>query len=141
MAARYDITSNQGETLNIHVLYTDVDDKGIDLNSYSAEMKIKRSVFGSNLLHMTSGPAGFTFGLTAGITGSTGGVTGGIFLNRNAGNSGSETGGILVIAGATATGFVPSGKHLYDLELKYSPTGTVTRILEGRFDSISEVTG
>ena len=138
MTARYDITANQGETLNLHLLYTDTNDSAIDLSSYVAEMKVKRTFLSdTNLLHFFSGT---TLGLSAGVTGSTGGITGGVFLNRNAGNSGSQTGGILLIAGATATSYVPSGKHLYDLELRYTPTGEVTRLIEGRFDVPGENT-
>ena len=138
MSARYDITSNQGETLHLHILYTDSDDNGIDLTSYDAEMKVKRTFLGSSntLLHLT----GSTSGITAGGTGYTGGITGGIFLNRNVGNSGSQTGGILVIAGSTATGWIPDGSHHYDMELKYKFTGETTRVIEGRFESDGEVT-
>jgi hypothetical protein len=136
MTARYDITSNQGETLNLHILYTDSDDNGIDLTSYTAEMKVKRSVLGDDsLLYLTQNG-----GITAGLTGSTGGITGGIFLNRNVGNSGSQTGGILLIAGSTATSYVPNGRHQYDLEIRYTPTGETTRIVEGRFENDGEVT-
>ena len=134
MSARYDINANQGETLNLHLYYTDVNDNAIDLSTYSAEMKVRRSFMGdSSLLHFT------TTGLTAGITGATSGVTGGLFLNKNAGNTGSQTGGILIIAGATATSLVPYGKHLYDLEIRGS-TGDVTRLIEGRFDVSGENT-
>ena len=56
------------------------------------------------------------------------------------GNSGSQTGGILIIAGSTATSYVPSGRHMYDLELKYTPTGSTTRLLDGRFENEGEVT-
>ena len=142
MTARYDITSNQGETLHLHILYTDSDDNGIDLTSYDAEMRVKRSFIGdsSTLLHLTGSTAGFTSGITAGGTGYTGGITGGIFLNRNAGNSGSQTGGVLIIAGSTATGWIPDGNHHYDMELKYTFTGETTRIIEGRFESDGEVT-
>jgi len=147
MPARYDVVSNQGETLNLHILYTDTSDNAINLDEYTAEMQVRRSVLGSyTVLHMTGSTAGFTSGVTAGSTfsslgtkGYTGGVTGGIFLNRNAGNSGSQTGGILIIAGATATSLVPDGKHVYDLELKYTPTGSVTRLLDGRFECPGEV--
>ena len=142
MSARYDITSNQGETLHLHILYTDSDDNGIDLTSYDAEMKVKRTFLGdsSTLLHLTGSTSGFTSGITAGGTGYTGGITGGIFLNRNVGNSGSQTGGILLIAGSTATGWIPDGRHLYDLEIKYTPTGETTRIVEGRFECDGETT-
>ena len=142
MTARYDISSNQGETLHLHILYTDSNDVGIDLTSYNAEMKVKRTFLGdsSTLLHLTGSTSGFTSGITAGATGYTGGITGGIFLNRNVGNSGSQTGGILVIAGSTATGWIPDGRHLYDMEIKYTPTGETTRIIDGRFESDGEVT-
>ena len=142
MSARYDITSNQGETLHLHILYTDSDDNGIDLTSYDAEMKVKRTFLGSSntLLHLTGSTSGFTSGITAGGTGYTGGITGGIFLNRNVGNSGSQTGGILVIAGSTATGWIPDGSHHYDMELKYKFNGETTRVIEGRFESDGEVT-
>lgn len=136
MTARHDITSNQGETLNFHIYYTDSSDNGIDLSSYSAEMKVKRTFLGdSSLLYLTQDG-----GITAGVTGSIGGVTGGIFLNRNIGNSGSQTGGILIIAGSTATSYIPDGRHHYDLEVKFTPTGETIRIIEGRFESNGEVT-
>ena len=148
MPARHDIVSNQGETLNLHLLYTDTDDSGIDLTEYTAEMQVRRSYMGGlTLLHLTGSTAGFVDGITAGTTASslgmkgyTAGVTGGIFLNRNSGNSGSQTGGILIIAGATATSLIPDGRHVYDLELKYTPTGSTTRLLDGRFECPSEVT-
>ena len=62
MPARYDITSNQGETLHLHILYTDSDDNGIDLTSYDAEMKVKRTFLGdsSTLLHLTGSTSGAT---------------------------------------------------------------------------------
>jgi len=136
MTARHDINANQGETLSLHILYTDSDDNGIDLSSYAADMKVKRSFLGDNsLLYLTQNG-----GITAGITGTDGGVTGGIFLNRNVGNSGSQTGGILITAGATATSYIPDGRHHYDLEIKYTPTGETTRIIEGRFWCDGEAT-
>ena len=122
-------------------MYTDSSDSAIDLSSYVAEMQVRRSVVDGSgkLLHLFSGT---TVGITAGITGwgDTGGLTGGIFLNRNIGNTGGQTGGILIIAGSTATSYVPSGRHFYDLELKYTPTGSTTRLLDGAFENVSETT-
>jgi len=141
MSARYDITSNQGETLNLHIFYTDSNDVGIDLSSYTAEMKVKRTFLGDDsLLFLTDVSSGEGTGITAGFTGATAGLTGGIFLNRNIGNSGGQTGGILIIAGSTATSYVPDGRHQYDMEIKYTPTGETTRVIEGRFESDGEVT-
>ena len=144
MAARHDITSNQGETLSLHLLYTDSSDNSIDLANYSAEFQVRRSVSDSDkVLHLYGSTGGLSYGATAGSTGAGNaaiGISGGLWLNRNAGNTGGETGGIYIFAGATATSFVPVGKHLYDLELRYIPDGTVTRLTEGRFYSPSEVT-
>ena len=144
MPARHDITSNQGETLSLHLLYTDSADNSIDLANYSAEFQVRRSVSDSDkVLHLYGSTGGLSYGATAGSTGAGNtaiGISGGLWLNRNAGNTGAETGGIYVFAGATATSLVPAGKHLYDLELRYIPDGTVTRLTEGRFYSPSEVT-
>jgi hypothetical protein len=134
MPARHDITSNQGETLNLHLSYTDSNDSVIDLSTYTADLQVRRTHYSSDkLLHLTGTTSGFG-GATAGITGATGGI----YLNRNAGNTGGETGGILIVAGATGTSLVPGGKHLYDLEI--NSNGTVTRLIEGRFECPSEVT-
>jgi len=140
MAARHDITANQGETLNFHILYTDTAGTSVDLANYSAELQSRRSTLGSaNVLHLAGSTGGY-YGITSGITGAASGLSGGIWLNRNEGNTGTLTGGILVVAGATATSLMPRGKHLYDLELKYIPDGTITRLIEGRFECPKEVT-
>ena len=123
MSAKHDITANQGETLNFHILYTSNSGDGVDLTNYTAEMKVKRSTKGTQLLHLTSLSSGQGTGITAGVTGASYGMTG----------------GILVIAGATAMSFVPDGRHLYDLELK-TPQGSKVRLIEGRFESDSEIT-
>jgi len=133
MPANYDIQVSQGETLNLHLLYQDVDSNSVDLSNYEAEMQVRRSPDSSSyLLYLTSSPNGLTYGIT--------GSTGGIQLNRNKGNTGSETGGILIIAGATATAFVPHGRHHYDMEIKDTTTGIVTKLITGNYDASFEVT-
>ena len=67
MAANHNIEGNQGETLNLHILYTDTDDSGIDLSSYVAEMQVRRSSLSNDkVLHIFSGtdPGGVTAGIT-----------------------------------------------------------------------------
>jgi|TARA_Y100001963_G_C6774895_1_gene446847 hypothetical protein len=139
MSINHNLEVNQGETLNLHLLYTDANDVGIDLSSYSAELQVRRSSFSTDkILHLTN--TGTTAGITAGSTGSSyGGMSGGLFLNKTIGNTGSLTGGILINAGYTATNFIPSGDHFYDLELK-GPSGDINRILEGRFSCSKEIT-
>ncbi|MAG28226.1 hypothetical protein CMI47_22100 [Candidatus Pacearchaeota archaeon] len=148
MPARYDINAYQGDTFTFHVQYQDENGNAISLPSdtYSSTMQVRRSVDATNiLLHLTSSPYGATAGCTAGISGGsfTGATayancTGGIVLNRTIGNTGGLTGGVYVFAGATAMGYVPFGNHLYDLEI--TATGESTRLIEGRFDCVGEIT-
>lgn len=134
MAARHDINSNQGETLNLHLLYTDSNGSVIDLSGYTAEMQVRRSSNdSSSLLHLRGNTGGF-LGATFGISGGSGGI----YLNRNVGNTGVQTGGVLILGGATGTSLIPRGRHLYDLEIDLN--GSVTRLIEGRFESTNEVT-
>ena len=133
MPANYDIKISQGDTLTLHLLYQDVSSNSIDLANYEAEMQVRRSPDSSSyLLYITSNPNGLTYGIT--------GSTGGIRLNRNKGNTGSETGGILLSLGATATSYVPHGKHHYDIEIRNTATGVVTKLIQGNYDSIFEIT-
>jgi len=76
--------------------------------------------------------AGAAFAGTAGI--------GGIFLNASSvGVTEGATGGIFIQADSATMKNVPEGQHHYDLELTDS-SGTVTRIIEGRFRVSPDVT-
>jgi len=135
MSAQHDIKANQGSSLFVHFQYLNEDGNPIDIRGWTAEMQVRRSVNSdSKLLHLM-GPTG----ITSGGTGATFGFTGGISLHSNMGGTGELDGGILLIAGATAMEFIPEGIHQYDLELR-DPSGTVTRLVEGRFDCSGEVT-
>ena len=144
MPAKNDIVAYQGNSFILHVHYQDDSGNSISVPSgtYSASMQVRRSTDASSiLLNLTSHPYGATQGCTAGITGGgTAGTscTGGIVLNTSEGNTGDFTGGIYVFAGATAMSYVPKGRHLYDLEI--AATGETTRLIEGRFECIGEVT-
>ncbi|MAH43674.1 hypothetical protein CL614_08220 [archaeon] len=151
MSAKYDISLFQGETLNLHLLYLDENDNAITVpdNTYSSRLQVRRSSDATSiLLDVNSSPYGVTAGITGG--GGTGGefgytgatayasTTGGIKLNRNMGDTGGQTGGILIFAGATAMGHVPIGRHLYDLQLGVS--GETTQLIHGRFECYGEIT-
>ena len=144
MSAKYDISLFQGETLNLHLLYLDENDNAITVpdNTYSSRFQVRRSSDATSiLLDVNSSPYGVTAGITGGgYTGATAyaSTTGGIKLNRNMGDTGGQTGGILIFAGATAMGHVPSGRHLYDLQLGVS--GETTQLIHGRFESYGEIT-
>tara|TARA_Y100000034_G_scaffold123034_1_gene169279 strand:- start:62 stop:340 length:279 start_codon:yes stop_codon:yes gene_type:complete len=91
-------------------------------------MQVRRSTISSTpLLNVTTG-------VTAGITTGTGG-----FLMNTSATGSSLTGGILLTVDAVSMGLVPSGQHVYDIEL-VSGGATVSRLLEGRFECSSEVT-
>ena len=144
MPAKHDIIAYQGNDFIFHVHYQDENGDGISVpsNTYSATMQVRRSTEASSiLLNLTSTPYGSTQGCTAGITGGGAGITactGGILMNRSEGDTGGFTGGFYVFAGATAMGYVPKGRHLYDLEI--TATGGSTRLLEGRFECVGEIT-
>jgi|6_EtaG_2_1085325.scaffolds.fasta_scaffold08900_2 hypothetical protein len=132
MPANHNIHIPQGDTLNLHILYQDEISNGIDLTNHKARMQVRKSPTSSSyLLFVDSTP-----GLTYGITGSTGGI----HLNVNKGNTGSQTGGILLVMGATATSFVPAGKHHYDLELENTTDGSIRKLIYGSYDSQYDVT-
>jgi hypothetical protein len=127
MAAHYDIQAEKGSTFQLHMVYKDNSNTAVDLSSYSGRMQIRRSMISSStLLDVTSG-------VTAGITGGTGG------FSMNASATGAFlTGGILLTVDAVSMGLVPSGQHVYDLELVSG--ATISRLLEGRFECSNEVT-
>jgi hypothetical protein len=83
-------------------------------------------------------PAGLTNGGTYGVGGS-----GGIGLNMGTGGS-SVTGGIFFEISSYTMKDVPTGNHIYDVELVQGVAGTTsentTRILQGRFNVDGEVT-
>ena len=137
MSAKYDINIDQGSSFYFHFQYLNENENPIDVAGCSAEMVVKRShLVSDKLLHITN--ARSDGGITANAKGITFGLTGGISLNRNYGNTGEMTGGILVIAGATATGFIPSGYHEYNLEI-LDTEGIRTRVLEGRANCNGDV--
>jgi len=129
MAAKYDISTHQGETFQLHATYKDNSNVVVDLTSYTGRLQVRRStVATSKLIEADSS------GVTVGITGGTGSVA----MNNSA-TGGSSTGGILITVDAVSMSNVPAGRHFYDLEL-VSGGGTVSRLLEGRFDCSAEIT-
>tara|TARA_R100000315_G_C5210314_1_gene124790 strand:+ start:104 stop:568 length:465 start_codon:yes stop_codon:yes gene_type:complete len=151
-AGEYDISAEQGSTVNLSMTYKDSADAVIDLASYTARMQVRRSMSDNQVLLDLSGTTGshsgvgvrgsltgggstgeFTVGVTYAQTG-----TGGIRLNTSSTGGTGHTGGIIITIDAVSMANCPSGNHVYDLELV---TGaTVDRILQGKFEVVSEVT-
>lgn len=147
-AAKHDIKVDRGSSFKLFLEYQTSGSTGIDLSGFTADMQVRRNTKASAILLHFRGNT-YERGLTGG--GSTGeyvvGATfdgtagvGGIFLNAGStGTTAGITGGIFISADDTTMKNVPSGKHFYDLELTETD-GTVTRIVEGRFDVSADVT-
>ena len=151
-AGIYDITTDQGASFLLHIAYQNSDSVGLPLTDYTSKMQVRRSSDDPNLLLSVTGTTadyitglpGGSYGVTGGgTTGEftgTGGVAGTGYINLDVDTSGAtgSTGGILVTIDATTMANVPSGRHVYDLEI---PAGiTVNKLLRGRFEVEAEIT-
>lgn len=140
-SGNYDIFVEQGTTFTLYLNYKNTGGSSINLSGYTAEMQVRRSTESSKRLLQVDG-----HGVTGG--GSTGewtpgntfqGIlgTGGISVNSGTG-PGVLTGGIYINVDAPTTTNIPTGNHVYDLQLVQG--ATVDRILQGRFVVDREVT-
>tara|TARA_Y100000296_G_C5070180_1_gene204498 strand:+ start:65 stop:511 length:447 start_codon:yes stop_codon:yes gene_type:complete len=145
-AGEYDISTEQGTTFTLSLTYKDSSDSAIDLESYTGRMQVRRSVNDNQVLLNLSGAtasASLTGGGSTGefsSTGATSGVTGtgGIQLNTSSTGGTGTTGGVYINIDAVSMANVPSGIHVYDIELVAGTT--VDRILKGRFEVSAEIT-
>ena len=148
-AGEYDIFSEQGTTFNLALTYQDSSNSAINLESYTGRLQVRRSVSDTQALIFLTGATGshtstgsltgggstgeFTTGTTQGQTG-----TGGIQLNTSSTGGTGHTGGIYIIIDAATMANVPSGYHVYDLEIQAGTS--VDRLLQGKFEVNAEVT-
>ena len=151
-AGTYDIFTDQGASFSLHLDYQDNDGNGLTLDAYSARMQVRRSADDPDMLlwitgatadystGLPNGSYGVTGGGTTGEFSGTGGVAGSGYINMDVSVSGAtgSIGGILVTVDADTMANVPSGRHIYDLEI-YSGA-TVNKLLKGRFEVEAEVT-
>jgi hypothetical protein len=148
-AGNYNIQVDQGSTFVFYIEYQTEGGTGEDLRGYTAEMQVRRSAIDTGLvLQIAGGVSGNNLGVTHG--GSTGefvsGATysgtlgsGGITLMGSTVGADGSSGGIYISADSISMSKVPAGKHFYDIEL-HNGSGTVERILGGRFDVSREIT-
>ena len=158
-AGNYDINAEQGSNFSLYLNYQTGTGASIDLAGHSdARMQVRRSktstkkileittlgVTGGGVTgEFTSVPVGLTNGGTYGVGGS-----GGVKLNTGTaggtGIYGFVTGGIFFEVSAYTTKHLPTGSHVYDIEVLTGTAGTtaenVTRLLQGRFNVDGEVT-
>lgn len=112
-AGTYNITCEQGATLNLVLTWRNPDGSPIDVTGYTAKMQVRASKADSTALLTLQTGSGITLG----------GAAGTITLN----------------ASASATGGIDAGGYVYDLEMT-SSDGTVTRLIEGAFTVSGQVT-
>lgn len=112
-AAQHDITIEQGATFQMNLVWKDAGGTPINLTGYSARMQVRRKYSSTDYLLNLVSPTDITLG--------------------------GALGTIVVTASAAATDNLPSKPAVYDLEL-VSPTGVVTRLIEGSVLITPEVT-
>ena len=146
-SGNFNIVADQGSLFSFFIEYQDSGENAINLNGYTAEMQVRRSVIANEML-LQVGVSGCTAGgVTGHFTSSTGGSAGfgGITLNGSSADGtkttnsvAGHTGGIFINVDHASMSAIPAGTHFYDIEL-FGSTGP-ERILSGRFEVLPEVT-
>jgi hypothetical protein len=139
-AGRYDISTDQGATFKLHLRYKDSNSDNVDLTNFDARLQVRRSAEDDQMI-LWIYEGGVTGPGSTGEFVASGGVagTGGMTMNMSATGGTGHTGGILIEVDADTMSTVPAGNHFYDLELVGS-TGTVVRMIQGRFSVDREIT-
>ena len=124
-AGKYNFTIEQGTTVIKQFTYKDSAGTVVDLSNYSASMQIRPDYTSDAILSFS--------GSTSSPTSSQGLA---IFAP-----SGSSTKGLIQLTiDATTTENLNFTSSVYDLEIKNSTTGAVTRLLQGSIGLSLEVT-
>lgn len=113
-AGIYNIVADQGATLSRVITWRDSARNPYNLTGYTARMHVRSTVeSASTIIELTTTNGRITLG------GATGQIT-------------------LTVSAADMVSLTP-GKHVYDLEI-VSPSGTVSRLVQGNFAIRAEVT-
>lgn len=114
-AAIYDLTIEQGTTWTLSLLWKTSAGATVDLTGYTARMQVRHRIGDPDppLLNLTSENGGITLGGAAGT--------------------------LALVATPTQTDALSTRTGVYDLEVQ-SPTGVVTRLLQGCVSISPEVT-
>jgi hypothetical protein len=117
IAGLYNITCQQGATLQRQLTWTDSARDAYNLTGYTARMQVRDNVSSNTIVIALSTTAGSGGTITLGGTAGT----------------------VDLLISATNTAALTAGQYVYDLEL-VSGGGVVTRLLEGNFKVTAEVT-
>jgi hypothetical protein len=107
----YNITAYQGATYNLDITWA-IGGTAVDLTNYSAAMQVRENANAPVAVFSLTNGSGITLGGTAGTIG--------------------------INISATAMASATAGFYAYDLELNSG--GEVTRLLQGNFEIVAEVT-
>ena len=124
-AGKYNFTIEQGTTVIKQFTYKDSAGTVVDLSNYSASMQIRPDYDSSAIL---------------GLTGSVSSSTSEQGLAIIAPSGSSTKGQVQLTIKATTTEGFSFTSALYDLEIKNSTTGAVTRLLQGSIGLSQEIT-
>jgi len=109
---RYNFTCPQGSTFQSTITYK-IDDVPVDLSGYSSRLQVRETHETTDYIVSLTSNDGLTMGGSAGTID-------------------------ILISAEDTTNFI-TGDHVYDLEI-ISPSNTVNRLIEGRFNVTPEVT-
>lgn len=113
-AGIYNIVADQGATLSRVITWRDSARNAYNLTGYTARMHVRATVEASTtILELTTANGRITLG--------------------------GATGQITLTVSATDMAALTPGKYVYDLEI-VSPSGTVSRLVQGNFAIRAEVT-
>lgn len=113
-AGTYNFAAEQGATLERVITYKDSAGALVNLTSYTARMQVRLAVESTSfVLELTTSNGGITLGGTAGT--------------------------ITLLVSAAVMSSLAALTYVYDLEI-VSPSGKVTRLIEGKFAVKAEVT-
>jgi hypothetical protein len=120
-AGKYNINCEQGATFDRVITYRDANNSPINILSYSARMHVREYAAGPLIVGLSSSD-------------DTLKLDGPVELSQDGAN-----GNVRMSLSAIVTAALPSGNYKYDLEIE-SLTGQVTRLIEGKFTVVPEIT-
>lgn len=120
-AGKYNISCEQGASFDRVITYRGADNSPINILSYSARMHVREYAAGPLIVGLSSDNG--TLKLDGPVELSQDGANGNIHMSLS----------------AAVTAALPSGNYKYDLEIE-SLTATVTRLIEGKFTVVPEIT-
>lgn len=127
-AGKHNFTCEQGATFDRTITYRDGEGAPIDLTGYSARMHVREYAGGDLVVAFYSST-------------STGSSNGYAILNGSVEQmEDGANGNIRLLISAANTASLRTGSLKYDLEIENPITSVVSRLIEGKFNVVPEIT-